>query len=109
LNKLYLAGTWDFQPEFARNQSSDARILYKYESGHVYFVASSETGVRITVLRDSAPVAGEFRGEDLDDQGHAFIKEARLYKLITEKDMNPHTIEIIVDSPGLDAYTFTFG
>lgn len=107
-NQLYLAGTWDFQGEYATSQSADARIIYTYDSKNVYFVASSENGVHITVLRDGVPVNVQ-KGEDVDANGHVMIKDARLYKLISEPDMSTHTLDIIIDKPGLDAYTFTFG
>gem|GEM_PF-3829921 len=37
------------------------------------------------------------------------IKNARLYKLIAEKEMGTHTLEIIIKKPGLKVHTFTFG
>jgi len=107
-SQLYLAGTWDFKGEYAENQSADARIIYRYNAKNVYFVASSAGGTEITVLRDGVPVAAQ-RGEDVDASGHAMIKNARLYKLISEPSMSTHTLEIIIKGAGLDAYTFTFG
>ena len=107
-NQLYLAGAWDLKDQYATNQTADARIIYKYNSKSVYFVASAASSVQITVLRDGVPVGAQ-RGEDVDVSGNAIIKEARLYKLISEKEMSTHTLEIIIKNPGLDAYTFTFG
>lgn len=107
-NQLYFAGTWDLKDQYAQNRSADARIIYKYSAKAVYFVASSASGVEITVLRDGVPVAVQ-RGEDVDANGRVMIKEARLYKLISEKEAGTHTLEIIIEGAGLDAYTFTFG
>lgn len=107
-NQLYLSGGWNFKDEYAENQTSDAHIVYKYQSKNVYFVASSVTGASITVLRDGV-VVGSQKGEDVDSEGHVMIREARLYKLIQESTPGEHTLEIIIKNPGLDAYTFTFG
>jgi thiol-disulfide isomerase/thioredoxin len=111
LNQLYLDGAWNFQSEYAENASVGAKIAFTYNAKNVYFVASSknpDAGVSITVLRDGKPV-GTFAGADVNASGHAMIKEARLYKLISEQSQGTHTIEIIVNGAGLDAFTFTFG
>lgn len=107
-NQLYLAGHWNFQSEYAENQSADARIIYRYSAKNVYLVASSANGTQITVLRDGVPV-GAGRGADVDASGSVTIKQARLYSLIKEDSMGVHTLEIIIKNPGLDAYTLTFG
>jgi hypothetical protein len=42
--------------------------------------------------------------------GKVFIQESRLYNLINNPDgSGTHTLELIIDSPGLEAFTFTFG
>ncbi len=107
-NQLNLVGTWNFSGEYATNQSKDARIIYKYDSQHVYLVASSQAGVSITILRDGVPLTTD-RGADVDAQGNVTIKQARLYDLVDQSSMQEHTLEIIIHNPGLDAYTFTFG
>ncbi|MBI5004186.1 redoxin domain-containing protein [Candidatus Kaiserbacteria bacterium] len=107
-NNLYLSGAWNLDAEYAENRSSDARIIYKYTARNVYFVASSDEGSSITVLRDGVPVDGS-HGEDVSPDGTVMIKNARLYKLISETQMGTHTLEIIIKNPGLKAYTFTFG
>lgn len=107
-NKLYLAGMWNLGAEYAENRSSDARIIYKYTARNVYFVAESDEGASITVLRDGVAVDGT-HGEDVSLDGTVMVKNARLYKLISESEMGTHTLEIIIKNPGLKAYTFTFG
>lgn len=114
-NQLYLGGSWNFQDQFATNQSADAHIFYQYDAQHVYFVASADqnlpagqAGVSITVLRDGVPLTTD-RGTDVDVNGNATINQSRLYDLIDQPSMSSHTLEIIVHNPGLQAYTFTFG
>ena len=108
LNTLYLSGKWNIEDEFAENSAKGDSITFKYNAKNVYFVASSDPGVTITVLRDGVVVGAE-RGEDVDSHGQVNIKEPRLYKLINESTAGTHTLEIIVNGPKLDAYTFTFG
>lgn len=110
LNKLYLSGQWNFQNEYAENQSKGAKIIFKYNAKSVYFVGSSKlpSGVKLTIMRDGK-VVGEEKGGDLDLSSSVIVKEPGLYKLIEEKEAGMHTIEIIIENPGLEAFTFTFG
>jgi len=107
-NSLYLGGTWNFQDQFAESASTATTITYKYSARNVYFVASSEKGVKIRVLLDGASLGGE-AGKDVSPDGTAFIEENRLYELVHGTNYGEHTLQIQVEGAGLDAYTFTFG
>ncbi|MDZ4285631.1 MAG: redoxin family protein [Candidatus Sungbacteria bacterium] len=105
---LYLDGTWKFEGESVQSISNTAKIVLKYTAKNVYFVGSSEQGVVIKIMRDGM-LLGLESGSDVDKDGNALIKDNRLYKLIEGFDYGEHTIEIEVTSPGLQAFTFTFG
>lgn len=96
-NKLYLGGVWDITTQFAENKESDAEVVFKYNSKDVYFVGSSAVGVNIKIFLD---------GKYIDT---VLIKENRLYTIIKGFDYGEHTLKLIIDSPGLNAFTFTFG
>ncbi len=107
-NILYLDGTWDFAGENAENKTL-GRIVFRYQAKDVYFVASSKNPLSIRVLRDGQPL-GNLAGEDVNQSdSRATIQAERLYKLIKGDDYGEHTLEIIIESPGLRAFTFTFG
>ena len=109
LNRLYLGGSWYFDDQYASNNATSATITYKYTAGKVYFVAAAPKGVTIEVLQDGKPVTSVAAGSDVQD-GKVFIQESRLYNLINNPDgSGTHTLELIIDSPGLEAFTFTFG
>jgi thiol-disulfide isomerase/thioredoxin len=114
LNQLYLGGTWDFEDEYATNHQAGATVLYTYDSGKMYFVASAgpnapSGGVTVEVMQDGAPIPTADAGSDVVD-GKVTITSSRLYNLVNNHDgPGEHTIELIVDSPGLEAFTFTFG
>ncbi|MDD5069061.1 MAG: redoxin family protein, partial [Candidatus Pacebacteria bacterium] len=95
-NKLYLGGKWNIQEEFAENSGS-GEIAFKYNSKNVYMVASSDAGADIEIWQD---------GKLLNT---VRIKENRLYSLIEGKDYSEHTLDIKIKSPGMKAFTFTFG
>ena len=108
LNNLYLVGKWNFDNQLATNETAGAKIIYKYRSSKVFLVGSSPQGATVEVLQDGKPV-GNAAGSDVRN-GKVLIKESRLYNLIDNPDGSAeHTLELIIDSPGLQAYTFTFG
>ncbi|MBI3627606.1 MAG: redoxin domain-containing protein [Candidatus Sungbacteria bacterium] len=107
-NMLYLDGSWDFKDQYAKSQSSNAKMVFRYSAKNVYFVASASEPVKITVMEDGEVVSRD-RGSDVSPDGTVVIQANRLYKLISGSDYGQHTLEIMVNSPGLQAYTLTFG
>ena len=108
-NKLYLGGSWYFDNQYASDNATSATITYKYTAGKVYFVAAAPQGATVEVLQDGKPVTSAAAGTDVQN-GKAFIEESRLYNLINNPNgSGTHTLELIIDSPGLQAFTFTFG
>lgn len=109
LNQLYLAGTWDFTDQYATNVSAGAKVIFRYDSAKVYFVASAPAGATVRVYQDGAPVTVAASGSDVND-GILTVGASRLYGVIANPDgAGEHTLELIIDSPGLQAFTFTFG
>ena len=112
LNTLYLSGDWSITNEFAQNSSLNAGIAYKYVAGSVYFISSADNETIVEVLRDGKPLGVE-AGADIiktvDGKTVVKIKEARLYKIIQGNQSETHTLEFIIQKPGLKAFTFTFG
>ncbi len=109
LNKLYLGGSWYFDNQYASNNATSATVVYKYTAGKVYFVAAAPQGVTVEVLQDGKPVTSAAAGSDVQN-GKVFIQASRLYNLINNPDgSGTHTLELIIDAPGLEAFTFTFG
>ena len=107
-DNLYLGGNWHFENQYATNRSARATIMYKYTAGKVYFVASAPQEVTVEVLQDGKPVTNT-AGADVEN-GNVSIQASRLYNLIdNHSNSGTHTLELIIDSPGLEAFTFTFG
>jgi thiol-disulfide isomerase/thioredoxin len=108
-NALYLAGTWDFEDQYATNKEADARVIFEYQASKVYFVASAPTGATIQVLQDGQPLSAADSGSDVKN-GVLTVGASRLYSVVNNADGSGiHTLELIIQSPGLQAYTFTFG
>ncbi|MCH7754901.1 hypothetical protein IH970_07220 [candidate division KSB1 bacterium] len=109
VNTLYLEGKWNLTEEFAENKSSGAKIIFRYQAEKVFLVARSEKGVTATILIDGKPV-GNRAGQHVDENGVVFFKEDRLYRLVEDPGgWGEHTLEIIIEEAGLEAFAFTFG
>jgi len=111
-NILYLVGAWEFQNEFAENKNPGAKIIFRYSAKNVNLVASASNNVTVRVFRDGKLLGNE-SGKDVSrTNGSSFvtINESRLYALIDDpQGYGEHTLDIIIENPGLDAFTFTFG
>lgn len=107
INALYLKGWWDLTDEYAENKNAGSKIIFRFKAKSVYFVASAESPVRAKVMLDGKAIGSE-AGADVKN-GYVEIGEDRLYKLIESSSYGEHTLELIIESPGLKAFTFTFG
>ena len=96
-NTLYLSGDWNITEEFSENKSNQAKIVFRYQARNVYFVAGSENGTKIKIIKD---------GKLISEQT---VKEHTLYQIIQNPELGEHMLEIIIENPGLRAFTFTFG
>jgi len=111
-NTLYLSGAWDFQNEYAENKDPGAKIIFRYNAKNVHFVASANENITIRILRDGNMLGNE-SGKDvstINGSSIVTISEPRLYTLIEDPmGYGEHTLDILVENPGLHAFTFTFG
>ena len=105
LNTLYFDGVWSITEEYAENVTADGKIIFRFKASEVNFVAGAETPVRAKVLVDGIPA----NGRDVDEEGYITIDAEQLYNLVSTEKKEEHTLEIIPESPGLQAFTFTFG
>lgn len=95
-NALYLSGTWNFDPEYAVNQTEGV-VVFRYEAKNVYMVANADSSTEIEIWQD-----GKFLKK-------LTVKEEVLYNLVENSDYGDHKLEIRIKNPGLRAFTFTFG
>lgn len=96
LNNLYMGGDWNFSGESAKNDGGGG-VSFKYNSKNVYFVGSSKLGTEVEVYVD---------GKLLKTLN---VKEEMLYTLVEGVDYGQHTLLLKIMSPGIEAFTFTFG
>lgn len=118
-SKLYLLGQWNITSEYAESgpdvggpKVGSNRIDYRYQAKSVYFVAGSKTSMDVEVLRDSKPIENNVKGKDVfykNGKSYITVNGNRLYSIIEDNSTGDHFLEFIIPSPGLQAFTFTFG
>jgi thiol-disulfide isomerase/thioredoxin len=99
-SSLYLGGKWDFEDQYAQNQNTGATITYEYNSKNVYMVAASADPtkpVTVQIILDGKP------------DGTVMIQANQLYNIVQGTSYGTHMLKLVVQDPGLQAYTFTFG
>jgi thiol-disulfide isomerase/thioredoxin len=97
LNTFSLGGTWEFSPGNIQLAGNSGKIKLNFNSGKVYIVASSQNPATLKITVDGKP------------QPSVTVQESKLYTLFDSQDYTTHTIEININQPGFDAFTFTFG
>ena len=108
LDRYALTGDWMISPEEATNIAGNAVITLRYQGQKVFIVAGADQDVTLRLVLDGQEV-GEYRGSDVAEDGTVTINEERLYRLIEADEYGKHTLEIHIENPGLQAFTFTFG
>jgi thiol-disulfide isomerase/thioredoxin len=113
-DKFYLSGGWRIAREYAALETAPGKILIRYEAGKANMVLDTDAGQEVAaeVYVDGRPATLDNKGSDVVlEKGKAVcrIREPRLYNLTKTKDSGRHTLELRFMSPGIRAYTFTFG
>jgi cytochrome c biogenesis protein CcdA/thiol-disulfide isomerase/thioredoxin len=117
-DQFYLDGGWNIQPEYIENETAPAQISYIFTAAKAYMVASLDRSqgtsdpasepVRIRVLIDGQPIAPAQSGTDVRD-GILTIDGSRLYSIFSDTVAGKHRLDLIFQSLGVEAFTFTFG
>lgn len=87
-------------------------LNYRFVAGKVFLVLRPGTAgpnSKVKVLLDGKPVDGSNAGSDVND-GKVTVNTDRLYNLIDLKGrQGDHVLELRFESPGIEAFAFTFG
>jgi len=114
-NEFYLGGKWNIQHEYIQNISSGAQISFEFNASKMYIVASpskDDSGnlvpVTAQILIDGKLITAEQSGTDVKN-GILTIDSSRLYNIFSDTVAGQHRLDIIFNSAGAEAFTFTFG
>lgn len=110
---FYLEGRWASTREFTALDVAPGTISLKYSASGVNLVMASTNGKPIAVeLRlDGKPLTTANATEDVqlrDGRSFVDVQNARMYRLVENRDFGTHTLELVCTEPGLAAFAFTF-
>jgi thiol-disulfide isomerase/thioredoxin len=112
LNEWALVGRWKDESQLATLLSAQGSIAYRFHARDLHLVlglASGDKPVRFRVTLDGKP-PGADHGEDCDAAGEGTVTGSRLYQLIRQKSgARERLFRIEFLSPGVQAFSFTFG
>ncbi len=95
-----LEGDWRVEAERIVAVGAGAKLKLHFTARHLFLVLGASGGaVKATVLLNGKPV----------NSSALTVNEHRLYTLVDQGEIKPGVIEIIAETPGLEAYAFTFG
>ncbi len=117
--RIYASGAWANQSEYLRHTRDTDQpedfISLRYRATEVNVVMKPEDiyWLRAFVKQDGAWLRREIAGEDIkyDDQERSYVevRSPRMYNLIGRQPYGSYELELIVQSRGLSAYSFSFG
>lgn len=102
-------GSWTVENQRIVSTATGAELRLHFNARHVYLVLGSQTGQPVTLqlTLNGRPVADR-AGKDAPD-GVVTVTDHRLYDLIDMGSPADGTLQITAQSPGVEAYAFTFG
>jgi hypothetical protein len=102
-----LDGIWKNLEGSMKLVSDTGRIKLSYFAKEVNIVTANKGD--LTILLDGSKIPQNYAGADVGLNGKTYTSEPKLYNIVKSDNAASHTLEIIVDSPGFEIYTFTFG
>lgn len=105
-----LQGQWQVNAQNITSLKANASILLHFHAKKVFLVLGSndDKPKTVTILLNGKPISPAQAGKDVHEQ-RIKVNEDRLYELISLPNVSNGVLEIQCDSPGLEAYAFTFG
>jgi cytochrome c biogenesis protein CcdA/thiol-disulfide isomerase/thioredoxin len=108
-NEWALEGSWVVAANRIIVEEPNAALKISFKAGKVYAVMGNKTGIpiHVKVLFNGQPLAGE-KGDDVEN-GYVDVDAHRLYTLAVFNKVTSGILELVVTTPGVEIYTFTFG
>lgn len=110
-NTFSYGGEWNITDEYAVT-GKDATLNYNFTAGHVYIIlrpAINAQSSRVKVYLDGKAIDASHSGADVHN-GIVTVDSNRLYNLIDlHGKTENHILKLEFKTPGIQAYTFTFG
>jgi len=104
---FYLDGTWKNLEGSMRLISDNGSILLPYSGKQVNIVTESEADLQIYI--DGELIDPSIAGDNVGTKGRLHVDNPGLYNIVSSENSEEHLLQIFVNTPGFEIYTFTFG
>lgn len=111
-NLAYLDGEWENKGGFVKLVSQTGKVALRFSAQKANIVAGGLQESKLTIKLDSQLVAQINTGSDVVfENGVAIVNvnDQKLYNLVSTIDYSEKLLELDVNGPGFELYTFTFG
>ncbi len=109
-NSFSYGGAWTIADEFA-TAGNMATLTYNFTASNVYIIVDPPQGENATVkvFLDGKPISTGVAGKDVKN-GIVTVDTDRLYNIVDLRGKTGnHLLKLEFDTPGTQAFTFTFG
>jgi thiol-disulfide isomerase/thioredoxin len=115
-DRARLAGPWAATGQYVQSGGPGAQIVLGARARSVNLVMAVAAGsppVKVMVQLDGKPLPPAYRTDEtqLDSTGQTFmtVSSSDLYRLVLAPRSGSHTVRLITEAPGVQAFAFTFG
>jgi cytochrome c biogenesis protein CcdA/glutathione peroxidase-family protein len=107
LNNWALQGSWIIAGDKIISAGKSAAIKIHFRAKNVYAVMGSQKPITVTLKLDGKAI-DQGMGKDVINS-KCIVQSNRLYELLNLGQNTEGVLELIINEPGLELYTFTFG
>ena len=107
LHEFYPIGKWKNLQDSMELVSDSGSIKLQYNAKEVNIVTANYG--ELEIFLDGVPLPSEYTGKDIQEENRITVNEPGLYNIISSPDSSTHILEMKVNSPGFQMFTFTFG
>jgi thiol-disulfide isomerase/thioredoxin len=107
LNKFYPIGNWKNHQDSMELTESKGMIKLSFNAKEVNIV--TKNNAQLEIFLDGVPLTKKQAGSDISFGNRIDVSSAGMYNIISSKTSTSHTMEILIDGKGFQAFTFTFG
>ena len=107
LNKFYPIGNWKNHQDSMELTELKGMIKLSFDAKEVNIV--TENNAQLEIFLDGVPLTKKQAGSDISFGNRIDVSNAGMYNIISSETSISHTMEIVIDGKGFQAFTFTFG
>jgi thiol-disulfide isomerase/thioredoxin len=108
-DSIALSGRFTATGQYVESAGNGAAIHLSFQATEVNLVSLPASGKAVTTIElNGAPLSGDLRGKDVDEEGALAIDRPAMYNLMMSEDPVEGTLAVIAEGNDFRAFIFTF-